>query len=254
MLKNEVSPHANAIWNYRISEISTDLRTVDQQLLSLTLLPRTSGKFGRTGLKVNTLRYHCDGFVEEYLNGGDCIVAYSPDDVSRVWLFKDGNYTEFRLIEKRFEGKSIQRRKIKMSEMNYEEFKRNLIEETKRHLPPEYRDATVSEQRLVKLGSSYDELYISSPHSSAAPAFNMNSLYVKYQKGYSIAQITEGMTWKVLIVHGDEDEAIPVRYSEELQKMYDDCQLTVIHGDDHCYTRHLDQVLDAITVFLNRVR
>ena len=37
-------------------------------------------------------------------------------------------------------------------------------------------------------------------------------------------------------------------------RMYDDCQLTVIHGDDHCYTRHLDQVLDAITVFLNRVR
>lgn len=73
----------------------------------LTLLPRTTGKFSRYGLKVNKLRYHCGGCTEQYLSGGDVTVAYNPEDVTSVWVLEDGVYAELALIESRFQGKDL---------------------------------------------------------------------------------------------------------------------------------------------------
>ena len=73
----------------------------------LTLLPRTTGRFSRSGLKVNKLRYHCEGYTEQYLSGGDVTVAYNPEDVTSVWLLKDGAYTEFTIIASRFKSKDL---------------------------------------------------------------------------------------------------------------------------------------------------
>ena len=83
-----------------------NLISVTQEELRLTLLPRTVGRFTRKGLVVNKLRYKAEGFTEEYLTGGECVVAYDPDDVSTVWLLRDGAYTAFSIIEKAFAGKT----------------------------------------------------------------------------------------------------------------------------------------------------
>ncbi len=53
-----------------------------------------------------------------------------------------------------------------------------------------------------------------------------------------------------LIVHGDEDEAVPVEYGIRAAKDYADSKLVLIHGDTHCYDRHLDQVVDAVRAWL----
>ena len=50
----------------------------------------------------------------------------------------------------------------------------------------------------------------------------------------------------VLVVHGDEDEAVPVRYGIEAANAYAHGQLVLIPGDDHCYNRHLDEVVEAV--------
>jgi len=73
----------------------------------LTLLPRTNGKFTRKGLIVNKIRYSNDDYTERYLQGGNAIVAYNPDDVYLVWLIEKGEYIPFQLIESRFNGKSL---------------------------------------------------------------------------------------------------------------------------------------------------
>lgn len=57
----------------------------------------------------------------------------------------------------------------------------------------------------------------------------------------------------VLIVHGDCDEAIPASYSSDLSIRYNDSKLVIIHGDDHCYNYHLDEVLDALRSFMQEV-
>ncbi|MBR0137596.1 MAG: alpha/beta hydrolase, partial [Erysipelotrichaceae bacterium] len=57
----------------------------------------------------------------------------------------------------------------------------------------------------------------------------------------------------VLIVHGDQDEAIPLQYSIDANELYENCRLVVIKGDDHCYTRHLDMVTEAIRNFIRQL-
>ena len=57
-------------------------------------------------------------------------------------------------------------------------------------------------------------------------------------------------TGPVLLVHGDQDEAVPVRYSVEAAAAYRNARLVVIPGDTHCYDRHLDRVLEAIREWL----
>lgn len=109
MLENNVKPYANEIWNWKVkNDIGTNLTSVSSKDLVLTLLPRTSGKFTKYGLKVNRLRYHAEGYKEKYLQGGDVIVAYNPDNCNKVWVKeKDGFFVEFSLIESRFEDMSL---------------------------------------------------------------------------------------------------------------------------------------------------
>lgn len=104
MLKANVKPYASDIWNWGICQTGADLLTVSANELILTLLPRTTGRLTRQGLKVNGLRYKHENFTEKYLSGGTAIVAYNPDDVSCVWLIENGAYICFMLIESRFGG------------------------------------------------------------------------------------------------------------------------------------------------------
>lgn len=112
MLTDNVQPFSSEIWNWQLSNGVSNLIKVDNNTLIYTLLPRTVGKFGRNGLKVNNLRYKCDGFTEMYLKGGTATVAYNPDDVSEVWLIQKGQYIRFELIENRFKN-------MELSEVDY---------------------------------------------------------------------------------------------------------------------------------------
>ena len=107
MIADKVKPYASCIWEWGKSLIGANLIGMDSRELMLTLLPRTTGKFGRTGLKVNKLRYHCEGYTEKYLSGGTATVAYNPEDVTSVWVIENGSYVEFMLIESRFKGKDL---------------------------------------------------------------------------------------------------------------------------------------------------
>lgn len=108
MLENKVPPYPCDVWNWKKKEAGANLITVSKRELVLTLLPRTTGKFTRFGLKVNKLRYYADGYNELFLQGGSMVVAYNPDDCSKVWVReKDGIFVEFELIEARFAEMAI---------------------------------------------------------------------------------------------------------------------------------------------------
>ncbi|MEE0897248.1 MAG: Mu transposase C-terminal domain-containing protein [Acutalibacteraceae bacterium] len=107
MLKAQVKPFANCIWNYQLESLGSNLISVTTENLILTLLPRTNATFSRKGLKANGLRYKCEGFTERFLSGGTAVVAYNPEDCGTVWLCEKGTFTPFELIESRFAGKSI---------------------------------------------------------------------------------------------------------------------------------------------------
>ncbi len=107
MIAENVKPYASCIWNWGKSQKGANLIGVGTTELILTLLPRTTGKFSRFGMKVNKMRYHCDGYTEQYLKGGAVTVAYDPENVTCVWLLENGIYTKFTIVESRFEGKDL---------------------------------------------------------------------------------------------------------------------------------------------------
>ena len=107
MLNQRVEPFPNQVWNYGKEQVGATLISVDETCLTMTLLPRTNGRFTRKGLQVNGLRYKQENFTERFLKGGDCVVAFNPDNVSCVWLYENCDYVKFDLIESRFRNKSL---------------------------------------------------------------------------------------------------------------------------------------------------
>ena len=107
MLDSSVRPYASCIWNWGKSQLGSNLISIERELLLLTLLPRTTGRFSRWGLKANNLRYKNDDFTEQYLRGGSVKVAYNPDNVSCVWALIDGVYKRFILAESRFADNNV---------------------------------------------------------------------------------------------------------------------------------------------------
>lgn len=61
-------------------------------------------------LLVLGLRYDCGekNFTEEYLKGGEAVVAYNPESATLVYLLREGEFIEFHLIESRFSDKSFE--------------------------------------------------------------------------------------------------------------------------------------------------
>lgn len=107
MIEADVKPHANSIWEWGKKQPGVNLIPVNKEQLVLALLPRTTGRFTRFGLKANKMRYHHPDYVEKYLQGKEAIVAYNPEDVSNVWVMEKGTYIKFELIDSRFQGKTL---------------------------------------------------------------------------------------------------------------------------------------------------
>lgn len=107
MMEDGVKPYAASVFSWGRKQPGADLIAVSREKLVQVLLPRTEGKFSRYGLKVNGMRYHAEGYTEEYLKGSAVTVAYNPENVSRVWLLEGGVFHPFELIESRFREKTL---------------------------------------------------------------------------------------------------------------------------------------------------
>lgn len=107
MLQQRIKPYSQDIWNYGLTKEESNVLEIGTEDVMMILLPRVKAKFTRFGLSVNGLHYRNDDYKKEMLNGGTGIVAYSPEDSGRVYLLKNGSYTEFTLIEQRFLNKSL---------------------------------------------------------------------------------------------------------------------------------------------------
>ena len=107
MLEAKVKPNASSIFAWGLTQPGANFIDVTPEQVIMTLLPRTKARFTRKGLIVNGIRYRNDAYTEQYLQGGDAVAAYNPDDVTQVWLLDKGEFASFQLIERRFSGKSL---------------------------------------------------------------------------------------------------------------------------------------------------
>ena len=74
----------------------------------------------------------------------------------------------------------------------------------------------------------------------------LNGNYVRIAQTIRVEEAIDRYDGPVLIVHGDQDEAVPVEYGIRAAERYKNGSLVLIPGDTHCYDHHLDQVLEAI--------
>lgn len=56
--------------------------------------------------------------------------------------------------------------------------------------------------------------------------------------------------WRVLIVNGSDDKAIPIEDAYEFAKIIPNHTLQIIEGADHNYTTHQEHVVAAVLPFI----
>lgn len=89
------------------------------------------------------------------------------------------------------------------------------------------------------------------PDSVTSMGLELSGDYIRVAQTIHVEDEIARYNGPVLIIHGDEDEAVPFTYAEKAQKLYKNAKLVPIHGEDHCFTRHLDQMTAAIKVFFD---
>ena len=98
------------------------------------------------------------------------------------------------------------------------------------------------------LGQAFDPAHIPDELSSWDRTLSGN--YIRVAQTIHPEEEIARYPGPVLIIQGDADEAVPLDYAKKAAQLYKNAKLVVIPGDDHCYTRHLDQVTEAVKAFL----
>ena len=81
---------------------------------------------------------------------------------------------------------------------------------------------------------------------------DLDGNYARVAQTIHVEEAIDRYRGPVLIVHGDEDETVPVEYGIRAAERYNNAKLVLIEGDDHCYDRHLDQVVAAVQDWLRQ--
>ncbi len=97
------------------------------------------------------------------------------------------------------------------------------------------------------LGADFDPKHI--PEVVNSGEWELSGDYIRVAQTIHVEDEIERYNGPVFIVHGDDDEAVPYECGVKAAKLYKNAKLVTIHGDDHCYTRHLDEVVEAIKTF-----
>ena len=101
------------------------------------------------------------------------------------------------------------------------------------------------------LGENFDPDHVPE-ELSAWNGLKLKGNYVRVAQTIHVEEAIDRYTGPVLITHGDEDEAVPVSYGIEAARRYQNAELKLIPGDDHCYDKHLEMVTDAIRDWMTR--
>lgn len=97
------------------------------------------------------------------------------------------------------------------------------------------------------LGAAYDPKHI--PEKVVSDGWELSGDYIRVAQTIHVEDEIARYEGPVVIIHGDADETVPYFYAEKAVELYKNAKLIPIHGDDHCFTKHLDQMAEAIRTF-----
>lgn len=79
---------------------------------------------------------------------------------------------------------------------------------------------------------------------------HVTSNYARVARALPVDESIALYNGPVLIVHGTEDELVPLEFAVRAANAYKNATLKTIDGDRHCFDYHLDQAKAAVTEFL----
>ena len=98
------------------------------------------------------------------------------------------------------------------------------------------------------LGAVFDPVHV--PDEVERGPLKLSGNYIRAAQMLHVDEAIQKYHGPVCIIHGDADDAVPIRYSIEAAAKYENCRLCVIPGDKHCYDYHLDMVQEELKKFL----
>ena len=101
------------------------------------------------------------------------------------------------------------------------------------------------------LGIPYDPDHI--PESITNGDVVLSGDYIRVAQTIHVEDEISRYQGPVLIIHGDADDVVPFSYAEKAVELYNNAKLISIHGDDHCFTRHLNEMHDAIENYFKSI-
>ncbi|WP_295075616.1 alpha/beta fold hydrolase [Ruminococcus sp.] len=110
-------------------------------------------------------------------------------------------------------------------------------------IPGDARKGTV-------LGNSFDPEHI--PERLASESWEISGDYIRTAQSIHVEDAISRYKGKVLVIHGDEDTIVPFDYAEKAAELYKNSGLVKIHGGDHCFTGHLEELADSIRDFFQK--
>lgn len=98
------------------------------------------------------------------------------------------------------------------------------------------------------LGAPFDPAHI--PERFQFEGWTLRGDYVRVAQMLYVDDAIRRFHGRVLLVHGDADETVPLADTAAAAEQYENARLAVIPGDTHCYDHHLDMVVAAVKSFL----
>lgn len=103
-----------------------------------------------------------------------------------------------------------------------------------------------------------DRVYLGDPglaeqDPEAALGFSFCGDYFRIAQTLHVDEAIARYEGPVLLVHGDQDQAVPVQYSIDAAAKYANAKLHIIKNDDHNYHAHLDEACAAVQDFLKEL-
>ena len=99
------------------------------------------------------------------------------------------------------------------------------------------------------LGRSFDPLRIPD-EVPVIKGLNLSGDYIRVAQTIHVEEAIDRFKGPVLILHGDEDDTVPLRDSVEAAARYANCQLEIISGESHHFDRHPEQMKNIIHTWL----
>ncbi len=100
------------------------------------------------------------------------------------------------------------------------------------------------------LDMDFDPAHI--PDTLSGWGLELDGDYVRTAQTIHVEDEIARFTGPVFIVHGDADDVVPMAYVEKAAALYKNAKAAYVHGGDHCFGGHTDEMADAVREFFKR--